>query len=103
MAPTPTESPLQDTGLRCPKCGYNLTAVTSKMCPECGDRFVITNSHGHLAKFPPTRLRQACTATWIAGTGLIVLSWINAVPPAVGWIGFGIAGVAWVVSLRVRR
>gem|GEM_PF-3019092 len=30
-----------DTGLRCPTCGYNLTALTSARCPECGAAFVI--------------------------------------------------------------
>lgn len=28
---------------------------------------------------------------WIAGTAVIVLSWMHVVPNKVGWIGFGIA------------
>ncbi len=50
--------PNPDTGLQCPKCGYNLTAITSSTCPECGERFVITNQQGYLAKFPPSKLRK---------------------------------------------
>ena len=103
MPPTPSELPQSDTELRCPKCGYNLTAVTSNTCPECGDRFVVTNAQGYLAKFPPSRLRQVCNAIWIVGTALIVLSWINVVPASVGWIGFALAGVGWLVSLGLKR
>lgn len=32
---------VQDTGLRCPSCGYNLTALTSSTCPECGREFAL--------------------------------------------------------------
>jgi len=31
----------QSTGLRCPSCGYDLTALTSSKCPECGQPFSI--------------------------------------------------------------
>jgi hypothetical protein len=98
-----TDPPQSDTGLRCPTCGYNLTAVTSSRCPECGEPFVLTNSRGYLAKFPPSRLRQVCTALWVVGTVLVVLSWIDVVPPRIGWVGFVIAGVGWLVSLLLRR
>ena len=27
------------TGLRCPKCDYDLTGLTQNCCPECGSRF----------------------------------------------------------------
>jgi len=30
-----------DTQLRCPFCSYNLTALTSARCPECGNAFAI--------------------------------------------------------------
>jgi hypothetical protein len=29
-------SPVFDEGLRCLKCGYNLTGLTGSVCPECG-------------------------------------------------------------------
>ena len=32
---------IEDTGLKCPWCNYNLTAVRSNECPECGKRFVL--------------------------------------------------------------
>lgn len=28
-----------DTGLRCPRCDYNLTGLTRARCPECGETF----------------------------------------------------------------
>jgi primosomal protein N' len=33
--------PAGDSGLRCPWCDYNLTALTSSRCPECGKTFVV--------------------------------------------------------------
>ncbi len=103
MPPTPPESPQSDTGLRCPKCGYNLTSLTSSTCPECGERFILTNARGYLAKFPPSKLRHAWTAIWLIGTLLIILSWFNVVPNPVGWIGFAISGVGWVASLSLKQ
>ncbi|HVX83424.1 MAG TPA: hypothetical protein VH253_01265 [Phycisphaerae bacterium] len=97
------EGSMDDTGLRCPRCGYNLTAMTSSVCPECGERFVVTNREGYLAKVPPSRVRRLCGVMWLMGTVVIVLSWVNVVPAWVGWIGFGVAGVGWLVSLVVRR
>jgi predicted RNA-binding Zn-ribbon protein involved in translation (DUF1610 family) len=31
----------QDSGLTCPSCAYNLTAITSNRCPEWGKMFVL--------------------------------------------------------------
>ena len=31
----------EDTGLKCPACGYNLTGLTSPKYPECGQQFII--------------------------------------------------------------
>ncbi|MCI0638374.1 MAG: hypothetical protein L0Y70_04825 [Gemmataceae bacterium] len=39
---------------------------------------------------------------WIVGTGLIVLSWMRAVSPTTGWIGFAIAGVGFVFTWAPR-
>lgn len=33
---------------------------------------------------------------WWIGTALIAGSWFNIVSPTVGWVGFGLAGAAWV-------
>ncbi len=30
---------MDETGLNCPKCGYNLTGLTRHVCPECGTAF----------------------------------------------------------------
>lgn len=41
-ASEPTSSPKStpvDTGLRCPRCDYNLTGLTRARCPECGETF----------------------------------------------------------------
>lgn len=35
------ETQIKDSGLTCPFCGYNLTALTSNRCPECGQVFVL--------------------------------------------------------------
>jgi len=32
---------LRDSGLRCPWCEHNLTALCSNRCPECGGVFVV--------------------------------------------------------------
>jgi len=32
-------SVVDEIGLNCPKCGYNLTGLTSDVCPECGTTF----------------------------------------------------------------
>lgn len=99
----PDEPPQFDTGLHCPKCGYNLTAVAFNRCPECGEPFILTNAQGYLARFPPSRLRQVCNAAWMIGTVMIILSWTRTIPPWMGWIGFGISLLAWGVSSSLRR
>ena len=39
-----------------------------------------------------------CWLLWISGSILIVASWGNVVPPAIGWIGFGIATAGTLLS-----
>ncbi|MCI0380555.1 MAG: hypothetical protein L0215_23455 [Gemmataceae bacterium] len=48
------------------------------------------------------RLYQIGWCFWVVGTGLIVLSWINAVSPTAGWVGFAIAGVGFVFTYVPR-
>jgi Zn finger protein HypA/HybF involved in hydrogenase expression len=38
----PTTEP--DPALQCPKCGYQLEALTTSRCPECGTHFTITGA-----------------------------------------------------------
>jgi ABC-type ATPase with predicted acetyltransferase domain len=99
----PPEASPSETGMRCPKCGYNLTAITSNRCPECGEQFVITNVRGYLARFPPSQLRRICNVVWVVGTAAIILSWARVVPPSVGWVGFGVSVVAWALSSTIAR
>lgn len=39
--------PIEDTGMRCEKCGYNLTGLTENRCPECGNSFAAATSFQH--------------------------------------------------------
>ena len=34
-------SPTEDSGLHCPRCGYNLRALQSDSCPECGEPLLL--------------------------------------------------------------
>lgn len=38
-SPEPKPSSPVDEQLHCPQCGYNLTGIASRRCPECGVRF----------------------------------------------------------------
>lgn len=49
-----------------------------------------------------TILRIAWAAWWI-GTILIVLSWFDAVPHAVGWAGFGLSCFGVAIQVIVNR
>jgi hypothetical protein len=50
-----------------------------------------------------TPLYKACWLLWLGGTVLIVLSWVDVVTPAVGWVGFGVALVAALLSLAAPK
>jgi len=49
------------------------------------------------------RLYRLCLALWIPGTIVILLSWSHTVSAEIGWIGFGVAGAGWVLSMFVRH
>ena len=38
-SPDHPAAPPADAGLRCPRCGYNLTGLAEDRCPECGEAF----------------------------------------------------------------
>jgi hypothetical protein len=52
---------------------------------------------------PLPTVYKAAWLLWIGGSILIVLSWIDAVTPTVGWIGFGVAMFGTVLSLVAHR
>lgn len=65
---------LAERDAHCPQCGYNLRALTSDVCPECGDRIVI-----RVAMAEP---KQAAAITGLIGlsaaaglNGLLIIYW----------------------------
>jgi hypothetical protein len=42
------------------------------------------------------------TARWV-GLGLIILTWIQLIPLALGWVGFGIAALSFVLEAIYKR
>lgn len=99
----PEQANPTDTGLVCPTCGYNLTALTSTVCPECGATFIITDRSGLPRPKPPSAFARFASILYYAGTALIILSWVDVVSPGVGWIGFAIAFSVWLLSHFTRR
>lgn len=43
-------------------------------------------------------LNLISTILWVAGTALVILSWLNVVSRQTGWVGFGIAIAGTVLS-----
>lgn len=41
-------------------------------------------------------------ARWI-GLGLIVLTWIQVIPLILGWVGFGMAAIAFVLEMIYKK
>lgn len=41
-------------------------------------------------------------ARWV-GLGLIVLTWIQAIPLTLGWVGFGIAALSFIVEAIYKK
>jgi hypothetical protein len=56
FSPSSPGRSVQDEGLRCLRCNYNLTGVGSKVCPECGKRFRIEHLRALLAGVAWTRI-----------------------------------------------
>jgi hypothetical protein len=79
VLPDPDAPPPADSGLRCPKCDYNLTGVAENRCPECGEAFDPERLRAILAGAPapipiwddksiPVAVRfiRMCLLTWFA-------------------------------------
>ncbi len=50
-----------------------------------------------------TPLYKFCWVLWIAGTAIIVASWLDIVTPTVGWVGFGVALAGTLLSLGSQQ
>lgn len=57
----------------CPKCKYNLTGLTSRICPECGTRFELRDTIDPLAHQPLfARILLSETTRLVIGGGLMM-------------------------------
>lgn len=81
-----------DTGLVCPKCRYNLTAVETNRCPECGIRFAISPGKEELtARQRRYAMFETIAAHVIVGAAVaIIFSVRNSVPPVAGIVAYGV-------------
>ncbi|MBU0639107.1 MAG: hypothetical protein KKB50_09605 [Planctomycetes bacterium] len=66
--------PLEDVGLRCPACTYNLTGLTSPRCPECGRAFDWEQVRRAAANQPRIAFERARGSRKILGLGLTWLT-----------------------------
>lgn len=48
-------------------------------------------------------IHQVCWLVWLVGTALIILSWTSAVSTTIGWIGFGVACAAALITYLPQR
>lgn len=67
------ERPDIDTGLSCPRCGYNMTGLTTSRCPECGCPFTLTDP-ALMGESPPVSMGGAFVRGGLYGLiGFVVL------------------------------
>ena len=83
IPPRPTTEGLVDTGLHCPRCGYNLTGLTQPRCPECGVEFDWDDvRRAAIAKpsiaFERARRWRRVTAFFVTWTTVLFAPWIFA-------------------------
>jgi len=79
----------------CPQCDYNLTGLTSRRCPECGEPFTLLEARIRGIELSDgvqsvVRLEQLTRIKLYAGGGLIALSvWMQNVTSGglAGWLG----------------
>jgi hypothetical protein len=90
--PMPTAVP-SDTGLRCPRCEYNLTGLVEARCPECGTTFDWEDVRRGGPKYPTIAFERsrgwrkvpAFVVTWAT---ILFAPWVfarQAVTRASGW------------------
>jgi len=68
----PPEYPVPAAPLHlCPNCDYNLTGLTSRRCPECGEPFTIPDARIHASDQSPA-MRRFYRVVWLDRAGGIV-------------------------------
>src|SRR5690606_10576308 len=70
----------------CPNCGYNLTALTRAICPECGQPFAIVDEVVEVRSF--TRGQMWWRLLWPAG-----ICYIATMLPTINFVGVVFLGL----------
>jgi hypothetical protein len=92
----------ESTGLKCPGCGYDLTALECARCPECGERFeIVRPDSARSTRLTPVPDEVNPIHGVLQGfLGLLGLSWLD--PRQSIWaVGSGMAAAAVIVLLIV--
>jgi hypothetical protein len=79
-------------------CGTECSIINALWSDGIGPISRTGVSMRHNPQQRSTAALTVCWGAWIGGTILIVLSWCGVVPNEIGWIGWGIAGIAALIS-----
>jgi len=89
----------------CPNCDYNLTGLTSRICPECGQPFNVRDARYHATReVPEVRryYRRVVIDRWLGRTAVVLLGWAIIMPnlkrsATVPWVTLGTTGRGWFI------
>ncbi len=89
----------------CPNCDYNLTGLTSRICPECGQPFNVRDARYHATRgVPEVRryYRKVVVDRWMGRTAVVLLVWAIIMPnlkcSASGpWVKLGTTVGGWFI------